>query len=161
MELQDWKEKKWTELCSIQTQPPVMDMLSPQLRSIDLFAAQIAMNGHHDNKRITEVTPSGKGTDSPTSPLQLANASSTPSISVERFRAIIAQASGHWDVEPVIKMLASEDNMISIESIALYQRGIEKLPSLNDDEQDFLECIKFALQVVETMKDEENVEDKQ
>ena len=65
-------------------------------------------------------------------------------ITPARFRAIMDRASGNWDIEPVISMLKDDENMIPIKHIAFYQKGLERLPTLNDDEREFLKCISFT-----------------
>ena len=72
----------------------------------------------------------------------------------------MSRASGQWDLEPVIKMLKDEEDMIPIKNIARYQQKIERLDTLSDGDRDFLSCIRFVKQLSDpdSVNDEEDAQ---
>ena len=142
-ELKAWKESRWSQILH-----STLDSASSPL-SQQLLTAATSI--HDDDGDMLD--PLDSGYESSVSPP--ANSIKSPpirnqpnlarKITPARFRAIMSRASGHWDVEPVIEMLKDEDNMIPVKHIALYQKGIERLDSLNDDEKEFLDGIRMAV----------------
>ena len=141
-ELKAWKESRWSQIL----QSTIDSKSSPLSQQLLTAATSI-----HDNDGDM-LGPFYSGYESSASPP--ANSVNSPitiqpnsarRITPARFRAIMSRASGRWDVEPVIEMLKDEDNMIPVKHIALYQKGIERLDSLNDDEKEFLDGIRMAV----------------
>ena len=139
--LKAWKNHRWSELSNRLHSQSSLLKLSPRV----LALAATVSDGHGDDLDTPSAVDNAvwKDDSGKLSPL-FSDRKMSSRITPARFRAIMDRASGNWDIEPVISMLKDDENMIPIKHIAFYQKGIERLPTLNNDEREFLKCISFT-----------------
>merc|ERR1712130_167989 len=113
--LQDWKERKWNEVRSMRASSgDLLALPLESVRTIDSVCNDTVI--FEEKETSTPPTNAQIVTEQP--PLKPSG------ISVERFRAIMSHASGEWDLSPVVKVLADDQNMISMERIASYRETL-------------------------------------
>lgn len=123
--LQDWKERKWNEVRSMRASSgDLLALPLESVRTIDSVCNDTVI--FEEKETSTPPTNAQIVTEQP--PLKPSG------ISVERFRAIMSHASGEWDLSPVVKELADDQNMISMERIASYRETLS--PSKESFEND-------------------------
>ena len=156
-EYQAWKDWRWSELSNAVHALDVSSSKASPQRLLELASLSAESKADDDSKSdpSNDIDSVKKEDIDKMYPL-LSIQKEMSSISPARFRAIMDRGSGHWDIEPVIDMLKDDDNMIPIKNIAFYQQGIEKLPSLTDNEREFLKHIRVIREVVSDYVEEDN-----